>query len=166
MSEELEGKVTESKQEPAPEMSFTQKRAALKEQIAELDRVERTTGRSGAIPNTSKQKMLEYSEEQAMHPDKRLRWLTLSNKEKMESRKASGYEILPVSEGGKQVGNYVLSAISREEYDRRVAEMTKRDRELLSAHNREVDAEAEVAAKYLRDRFGMDIRAEDIIIKG
>jgi hypothetical protein len=84
----------------------------------------------------------------------------------MESRKANGYEVLPVSEGGRQAGNLVLGAISREEYERRVADMERRDRELLSVHNREIDAEAEAAAKFLRDRFGMDVRAEDIIIKG
>jgi hypothetical protein len=162
MSENTEGKVPEPKQE----MSFSERRATLKAQMAELDRVERTTGRTGAVPNTSKQRMLDYGKEQAQHPNKRLRWLTLANKDKMESRKANGYEVLPVAEGGRQVGNLVLGAISREEYERRVADMEKRDRELLSVHNRDIDAEAEAVAKFLRDKIGVDIRAEDIIIKG
>lgn len=138
----------------------------LKEIQQKLEHVERTTGSSGAIPNTPKQMLLDASDVQAKHPDKRLRWCSTANNEKMLRRKAEGYEIVPVSEGGKTVGNMVLMGLSREEFERRVRRIEARNKELLDAHNHEVEQVADGVARVLRDKYGLKVNPNDIIVRG
>ena len=155
------------KSEPVQQKpSAADAKAEVKNTTEKLERLERTTGRSGAVPNAPKQMLLEAPDAVAQHPDKRLRWGSLSNPDKMEVRKAEGYERLPVSEGGKQVGNMVLLALPREEYEARVRRILEENERRLTLHNHEVEAVAEQVAKVLRDKYGLRIPAEDIIIRG
>jgi hypothetical protein len=137
-----------------------------KDVLARLDRLERTTGRSGAVPNAPKQQMLDLSDLKAKHPDKHLRWGTLANPEKMQSRLADGYERLSAADGGKQLGNLVVLALPRAEAERRIKDLEAKHKERLEAHNREVEAAAEATAKYLRDNYGFSVKPEEIIVRG
>lgn len=139
-------------------------KAELENQMKKLDSLERTTGPSGAVPNTPKAQLLDASEAQALNPDKHLRWVNVGNKEKAEMRQHTGYKRVPVSEGGRQVGNLALFEISREEYDRRVSNLREMNTRRLNAHKAEVEQLAENIARELRDRHGISVNAERILI--
>lgn len=136
----------------------------LDEMKADLDRLERTTGSSGAIPLTPKAQLLDATDVQSQHADKRLRWVNTQNAEKAQLRQAQGYERVPVAEGGRQVGNLALFALSKDEYNRRVADVERRNKERLSAHKTDVEKIAEGVARELRDRHGISVKAENILI--
>jgi hypothetical protein len=138
-------------------------KAAIEGMQEKLNQVERTTGRSGAIPRTPKQKLLDASDVQAARPNKRVRWVNLKNAEK---RTGDGYERIPVADGGRQAGDLALFELDRPEYDRRVAEQKARNKELLRSHETEVERMADEVAKVMRDRHGLSINAEDIIVRG
>jgi hypothetical protein len=141
------------------------KRQELRLQMERAAALERTSGSSGAIPNAPKQSLLDASDVQAKHPNLRLRWLNVNNAEKMAVRQASGYSRLSMEEGGRQVGNLALFGLPKEEYDRRVKEIERRNKERLSSHRTEVEQMAESVAKSLRDNHGIRVDAERILIK-
>lgn len=138
---------------------------SVKEMQEQLDKIERTTGPSGAIPMMPKQMLLDASEVQEKKEDRRLRWVNVGNAEKAQARQAQGYVRVPVAEGGRQVGNLALFELPREEYERRVAAQRKLNKDRLSAHKAEAEQMAENIARELRDRHGISIDAERILIK-
>lgn len=133
---------------------------ALKE---ELKREEAKTGPSGAMPNAPTGQILDASGASAANPDKRFRWVSAN---KAMRRQVEGYVRVPEVEGGKQVGNLILMALPREVYDARVAAVKRLNAERLKSHVREMEEAAEGLAKYLRDEKGINVRAEDILVKG
>lgn len=138
----------------------------LKEEMSRLERIEKTSGRSGAVPNTPKGHLLDLTEVQRKHPGKRVRFVNVANKEKAQKRtEVDGYERVPESEGGKQVGNLVTMAIPRPVYEERVAKIAKMNKERMVAHNKEVERMAEGVARELRDRHGIQVDAERLVIK-
>lgn len=164
--EELKAKKSkEPEVEAAPEMSNTEKRALLAKLQADLDLEEKKSGRSGAVPLTTKRKLLDASEVAAKHPDKHVRWVQTAVDAKATMRQEDGYERIPASEGGKQVGNLALFAIPKEKYEQKIEEIKKVGKERLASHNREVEAVAEAVMKELRDRHGLDVPREKIIIR-
>lgn len=134
-------------------------KAVAKEKItemqADLTRQERTTGRSGAVPNATKQMLLDGSDAIQQNPGKRLRWVNVGVAEKVQLRKSQGYELVPVSEGGRQVGNLALFRLPEEYYRERVEALEKENKRRLSSHRSEVEQEAEAIARVLRDRHGI-----------
>lgn len=133
------------------------------EMQASLDRLERTTGSSGAVPLTPKAQLLDAREVESNHKDKRLRWVNVQNAEKAQLRQAQGYERVPVAEGGRQVGNLALFALPREEFVRREAAVERQNKDRLSAHKSEVERMAESVARELRDRHGISVSTEKIL---
>lgn len=135
-----------------------------KEALERLKREEKITGRSGAVPLTPKQQMLDASEVQSAMPDKHVRWVTLRDPNKMAQRKAEGYTILPPTEGGKSIGDeLVLMAIPRDLYEQRVARQDAENRRRLNQHNREWEALAENQARILRDKHGITVSPEQLM---
>jgi hypothetical protein len=131
--------------------------------LARLKQQEATTGRSGAIPRMPKEIMFDASEAEARHPDKHLRWLNLADKNKMASRKAEGYTILPESEGGQKLGDeMVLAAIPKEQYEQRVAHQAAENERRLNSHTKEWAEQAEGAARILRDQYGIKVSPEKL----
>lgn len=155
----------EQQEEKDKKFSDASPQSELVNQMKKLESVERTTGSSGAVPLTPKAKLLDAAEAESMHPGKRLRWVNVQNVEKTQLRQSEGYERLPVAEGGRQVGNLALFALPRQEYDRRVADVARRNNERLSAHKNEVENMAESVARALRDNHGIRVDAERIIIR-
>lgn len=129
-----------------------------------LKRQEAIAGPSGADPNMRRADMLDASDVQALHPDKRIRWGSLRNEAKMQRRQAEGYERLSLADGGRQVGNLVLMGVSREIYERKVEQDRQLRKERLRAHQTEVEKAAEGIAKALRDQHGVKIDARDFLI--
>lgn len=152
--------------EPVAEVSKTQAQAEIKEQLAKLDRLEQTTGRSGAIPIGPKNRLLSISEAtRNKNKDYRLRWINVNNPEKAASRIADGYEIIPEAEGGRRVGGLALARLGREEYERRVKDIDRQTQERLNSHNREMEGMADNLAQLLRDRHGISVDAERLLVK-
>ncbi len=140
-------------------------KTTVKELMQDLDRQERTSGPSGAISNQPKQQMLDASDVQKKHPDKRIRWVNTGNPEKAQSRQAQGYERIPAAEGGRQVGNLALFGLKKSEYERRVKAQEKMNKDRLSAHKVEAERQAESIARELRDKHGISVDAERILIR-
>jgi hypothetical protein len=130
-----------------------------------LAQQERTTGSSGLIPLAPKQQLLDARQIEKDNPDKRFRWVNVHNSERAQLRQAQGYERVPVAEGGRQVGNLALFAVPRQKYDERVAQLEKTNKERLTAHQTEVERIADGVAKELRDRHGIKVDAERIMIR-
>lgn len=139
-------------------------KSELENQMKGLDQLERTTGPSGAVPNTPKASLLSIGDLAERNPDKHFRWVNVGNKEKAELRRHGGYDRVPTAEGGKQVGNLALFAMDRREYERRVAHLRKTNQQRLNAHKAEVEQLAENIARELRDRHGISVDAERILI--
>lgn len=158
---------------PTPEPAATtdavskaQAQAEIKEQIAKLERLEETTGRSGAVPRGPKNRLLAVSEAtKAKHKDYRLRWISVNSPEKAAGRVADGYEIIPDGEGGRRVGGLALARLGKEEYERRVKDIDRQTQERLNSHNREMEGMAEQVAKMLRDNHGLDVKSERLLVK-
>lgn len=140
----------------------------LKALKAKLDRTEQLTGNSGAIPNAPKQMLLDTTEESKLeaNKDKRLRWVRLGEADKGQQRVLEGYERVPEADGGRRVGNLTLFRTSMENYERRVADVNRRSKERLKAHESEVEQMAEAVARTLRDKHGIRVDAEHILIRG
>ncbi len=131
--------------------------------LARLKRQEETTGRSGAVPMMPKQMMLDAREVEAKHPDKRIRWVSLSDKNKMASRKAEGYSVLDEKDGGRKIGDeMVLMSMPREIYEQRVARQREENERRMNAHQGEWGAQMEAAARDLQDRFGIRVSADQL----
>lgn len=138
----------------------------LKELREALDREERKTGTSGAVPLTPKQALLDASDLAKAQPDKHFRWLNTGNAEVIRLRRQEGYERVPESEGGRQVGGLALFVQSAEKHSQRKEAEAKLHNERLSQHNREVEQAAETLARHLRDKHGLRIKTEDFLVKG
>lgn len=148
-------------------MANTPAQAKIEEMQAALSREEAKTGRSGAIPNTPKARLLDASDVQAKKPEKHFRWLNQKNSDKMMMRtEVEGYERVPVAEGGREVGNLVLGQIDKDKYLARKAREERENQQRLKSHEADVQREAEGVARHLRDKHGINVRAEDIMTRG
>ena len=137
----------------------------MKQQKESLDRLERTSGPSGAVPLAPKQMLLDARKVEKDNPDKRYRWVNVQNAERAQLRQIQGYERVPAAKGGRQVGNLALFAVNRQQYDQRVREIEKTNKDRLVAHQTEVERIADGVAKELRDRHGIKVDADRIFIK-
>lgn len=138
---------------------------ALKEIQRKLESQAKKTGIGGAMPRATKQKLLDASDVQARHPDKRIRWVNTINAEKMAGRQADGYVLLTEAEGQRRRGNLALAMIDRAVYDERVAEVERMNRERLKAHEAEVSQVIEAVAREMRDRYGLKVDLERLIVR-
>jgi hypothetical protein len=136
--------------------------AELKELQSALSRQERTEGNSGAVPNTPKATLLDASDVQASHNEKRVRWVNINNPAKVQDRLQQGYTRIPLAEGGREVGDLALFEIPREGYDARVADLARQNRQRLEAHKMDMERAAEGIARELRDKHGLKV---DILVK-
>ena len=142
-------------EKPAEGVSAAVAKEKISDMQANLERIERTTGRSGAVPRAPKAMLLDATEAIAANPNKRLRWVNVGVAEKVQLRKSSGYELVPVSEGGRQVGNLALMSLPDEVYRERVAEIEAENKRRLSSYRDEVEKEADAIARVLRDKHGI-----------
>lgn len=145
----------EVKSEPSPAPATT---AEVKKT---LDSIERKEGRSGAVPNTPKAMLLDASSVQVKQANYRLRWVSVADAAKVSGRVAEGYERVPDSDGGRQMGNLALFRIPREQYERKVQAIKEMNERRLDAHRAEVSQVAENVERVLRDKHG--IRAKVMI---
>lgn len=135
--------------------------------LDQLKALREQEGRSvpGAMVLTPKQTMLDARDVEAKHPDKKLRWVNLRDRQKAESRKIEGYTRLSSDEGGRALGDEMaLFFIPRDQHEARVENVRRLNDERLNAHRHEMQAMAESVAKQMRDRYGVSIDANRILV--
>lgn len=156
---ELEAKkAAEAVAEAAPsnnQFSTVSPKAELELMIDRAAQLERTTGNSGVIPNAPKAALLNVDSVQLRHPTKRIKWVNVKNTEKAQLRESTGYTRLPITEGGRQVGDLALFSLPRDVYEARVKDVEEKNKARLQAHKTEVEAAAEGIMRELRDRHGI-----------
>lgn len=108
-------------------------------------------------PRATKAMLLDASEVQEAHPDKRVRWVQTGVPERAMSRLADGYEIVPESEGGRRVGGLQMGWTSKENYDARVKDIERRNKERLESHKAELQQTVQAIVRELRDKHGVQI---------
>lgn len=146
------------------EKSASDRKQELDQMISKADRLERTTGRSGAIPMTPKADLLNTDELQEEQPDKHFRFVNVSDDQKVQTREAQGYNRVPSAEGGKMLGkNLALFSQDKVVHEERVEAVKQLNKERLESHRSEVEQAAESVARELRDRHGIQIDAERLM---
>ena len=136
---------------------------SAKDVLAELSRIESKTGGSGAVPNATKTSLLDLTELEARHPDKEFRFVNTGNPDKVSRRKKLGWERLSEAEGGKQLGDLAVFAISKPRLKELRFAKLKRHQELLVSFKKEDHHLAERYSKILKDRYGIDISPQRLI---
>ncbi|HEY6022405.1 MAG TPA: hypothetical protein VIY48_21860 [Candidatus Paceibacterota bacterium] len=120
---------------------------------------------SGAPSLTPKEVMLDISDLKAQHPDKYFRWVNIKSPGNADVRRVNGFIRVPESEGGRQLGDelalFVCTAANR---DRQLANFKRLNESRLQAHKADVEQLAEGIAKELRDKHGIKINAERLLI--
>lgn len=147
--------------------------ATRKEVLEELkSKLERAEAKEvpGAPQMEPKGQMLDATEYEARHDDKYIRWCNTTNKEKMEQRRLDGFQ--PVSEEAAkeagvsaQLGEMRLMEQSRERHEARVKRQEQVNADRLKQHNRDVEAAAEAVAKQLRDRHGINVDTDRLLVR-
>lgn len=108
-----------------------------KEQIEHLNRIERTTGRSGLTSRTPKQLMLDADDIVKANPARHFRWVNISSTDKAMNSTLNGYSQWKQPDGSAITrGNLQLWSCPREEFEVRRAE-----REALTAASLDVDSQ-------------------------
>jgi len=140
------------------------RKAVITEIKKKLDRSE-AKSTPGAAILAPKQRLLDARDVERRHPDKRVRWVSLKNPDKMLSREMEGYSILPKEEGGKRLGeDLVLMSIPRERYEARVKAQDKLTMARTKQHKTEMVALAERLARELKDAHGIDINVDRLLV--
>lgn len=149
--------------EEPKEMSTAERIAERNKIVKDVKRLEEVST-PGANVLAPKQALLDARDVEAKRPDKRVRWVSLRNPDKMLARKSEGYSIVPESEGGRRLGDdLVLMEIDRKVYDARVARQEKMNKDRLKQHKTEMEGLAERMAKQLRDQ-GIDIDVNRLLV--
>lgn len=146
----------------------SEKKAALENIAKKLNRAERTTGRSGAVPMSSKERMLDMEKLKALHPDKHFRRVNTTDPGKVATRLDSGYKKTSDADieaaGVKgQVGETVIMEIPREVYEERVEQVKDLGRRRLKAHKAEVRETMEAVVRELKAQ-GIDVPLERLMV--
>lgn len=83
----------------------------------------------------------------------RLRWVQLQDKQKAVLRLHDGWERVPVSDGGSQIGDeYALFRLPIAKYDARQKELAEENRRRLKNTGRELEATTEAVLRELEAR--------------
>jgi len=142
---------------------------ALRQLASALDRTEKTTGRSGAVSRAPKQRMYNIEKLKAANPDKHYRYVNVADDEKAQARLDDGYKAVSETEAAKygarsEIGSTKLMEIPREVAEARRREIDETTRHRLKAHERDVREAVEGVTRELRDRHGLNIPVERLLV--
>lgn len=120
---------------------------------------------SGAPTLTPKDVMLDLSDLKKQHPDKHFRWVNIKSPGAADMRRVNGYIRVPESEGGRQLGDELaIFACSQGNKDRQLANHKRLNEARLLAHKADVEKIADDIARELRDKHGIKVNAERLLI--
>jgi hypothetical protein len=113
--------------------------------------------------------MLDATALEEKHPDKHFRFVNTSDPGKVQGRVADGYERVSEEDARaagarSQVGESVLMSIPREKYEERVQRQKEVHDSRLKAHQTEVQRAVEAVARELRDRHGINVPVERLLV--
>lgn len=157
---------------PAKEVETPSKNKAaeaLRQLAAALDQTERTTGRSGAVPRAPKQRMYRIDKLKEANPDKHYRYVNVADDEKAQARLDDGYKPVSEAEAEKhgvraEIGSTRLMELPRAVADARRREIDEITKHRLKAHERDVREAVEGVARELRDKHGLNIPVERLLV--
>jgi hypothetical protein len=120
---------------------------------------------SGVAVLTPREVLLDLSDLQAKHPDRHFRWVNIQTPGTADRRRLDGYIRLPESEGGKEMGREVAVFVTTKRiHEQREARVKKMNRERLNAHKAEMENVAEGVVRELRDRYGLKLDLNRILV--
>lgn len=147
------------------------KQASAAEKKANLDLITRTLNEieaktlSGAPTLTPKEVLLDLSDLKAKYPDKVVRWVNVRAPGVADRRRLDGYIRLPESDGGRELaGEVAVFITSQRLHDVRVEKIKKMNKDRLHAHKAEVENIAEGIVRELRDRYGLRVPIERLLV--
>lgn len=135
---------------------------ALQEQLANK---EAKSGLGGAIARTPKEMLLDASDVEAKDPDHHYRFVNVTDTQKGQRRIVEGYRVVPEAEGGRTLGGLTLMKIPRKQAEARIARQDELSRRRLDVHNAEMEQAAEGMSRQLRDRHGINVPPERLLVK-
>lgn len=146
-------------------MPNEEKKLTAQEQAEKLKQAEKTTGRSGAVPEMPKNMLLDASDVQAKDADHHYRYINVKSADNAMLRKRQGYEIVPEGEGGHRLGDELaLARTSQDNYRARQAHFEKVGKERLQAHKTEVQRVVEGVVRELRDKHGISVNEKRLFV--
>lgn len=137
-------------------------RQAIRLQIEELKLLE-SKRFSGGNLMTPKGMLLVSTEAQLLNPGHRLRFVNVNAPGRGDALKGMGYERVPESEGGKQVGELALFRIPREVWAQREATKARRSQEMMESHKGEMREVVDKVIRELHDR-GVQIDRKRLLV--
>lgn len=159
-----EGAAKEAAQDAAAAATQTAKKANLDLLAETLKHIEAQT-LSGTAVLTPKEVLLDLSDLKAKHPDRHFRWVNIKAPGNADRRRLGGYIRLPESEGGRELGGEVAIFVTTQRIHEHAEAKIKADnKKRLQAHRAEVENAVEAVARELRDKYGLKIDAERILV--
>lgn len=148
-------------------------RERTRDQIKELQqrlREKEAKDVSGAASLTPKQVMLDQREIAELNPDYHYRLVNTTDPNKAKIRRRQGY--VPVSDEeatAAGVDNAIgtelrMMKIPREKHDKRVREIDELHKNRLAAHKTEVQSAAESIVRELKDKHGLDVPLDRLLV--
>lgn len=120
---------------------------------------------SGAPNLTPKEILLDLSDLQAKHPDRHFRWVNVKVPGVADRRRLDGYIRLPESDGGRELGGEIAVFVTTKRiHEKRVARNDKATKDRLRAHRAEVEVAAEAVVRELRDKYGLKVSLDRILV--
>jgi hypothetical protein len=159
-----EGAAKEAAQDAAKAQTQEAKKAHLDLLSETLKHIEAQT-LSGTPDLTPKDLLLDLSELKAKHPDRAFRWVNIKAPGIADRRRLDGYIRLPEVDGGRELGGEVAIFVTTKRiHEHREAEIKKLNKQRLQAHRAEVENAVEAVARELRDKYGLKVSADRILV--
>jgi YesN/AraC family two-component response regulator len=157
-----------AKNEPEKPVTKADVKSALKNLADKLDKQEGQK-RSGARSRLPKGRMLDASAIEKKDPEHYYRYENTDDPGKMQTQIDAGFEAVPEKECDEagvrhQVGELRLIRQPMEDHEEEVRASKELNKRRLEAHKTEVYAAAESVQKELRDRYGMDIPLNRLLV--
>lgn len=160
--------MTEKEKETEQPTTRADVKSALKNLTDKLNRQEGQK-HSGARSRSPKARMLDASAIETKDPERYYRYENTDDPGKMQVRMDEGFETVPEKEcedAGvrSQVGELRLIRQPMEDHEADVRASKELNKRRLEAHKTEVREAAEAVQKELRDRFGMDVPLNRLLV--
>jgi hypothetical protein len=160
--------MVDNEKEPAQPTTKSDVKAALKNLTEKLNRQEGQK-RSGAKSRSPKQRMLDARAIEEKDPEHYYRYENTDDPGKMQVQIDSGFEAVPEKEcedAGvrSQVGELRLIRQPIEDHEADVRAAKELNKRRLEAHKTEVYEAAESVQKELKDRYGMDVPLNRLLV--
>jgi len=154
--------------EPAKQETRSELKAQLKRIAEKLNKLEGQK-RSGARERLPKGRMLDARALEEKDPEHHYRYENTDDPGRMQIMMDEGYVAVPEEEAEKagvraQVGELRLIRVPQEVHEAEVERQKELAKSRLTAHRRDVGQAVEGVAKELRDKYGYDIDARELLV--